>query len=110
MLIQTGYFCIQDVNLLRNKSSSNNEYVIDSLDKLVVEITAQEYDAGKGSIYRDNYVCAREVAFDSKGQPSCNLSMWVTLSLLVTSFVRFLIADTLTNSLYLSCTLLNQLV
>ena len=92
------------MNLLR-KASSNN-----ALDNLVVEITAQEYDAGKGSIYHDNYVCAREVAFDSKGQPSCNLSMWVTLSLLVTSFVRFLIADTFTNSLYLSCTLLNQLV
>ena len=103
MLIQTGYFYV-DMNLLR-KASSNN-----ALDNLVVEITAQEYDAGKGSIYRDNYVCAREVAFDSKGQPSCNLSMWVTLSLLVTSFVRFLIADTFTNSLYLSCTLLNQLV
>jgi hypothetical protein len=103
MLIQTGYFYV-DMNLLR-KASSNN-----ALDNLVVEITAQEYDAGKGSIYHDNYVCAREVAFDSKGQPSCNLSMWVTLSLLVTSFVRFLIADTFTNSLYLSCTLLNQLV
>ena len=109
MLIQTGYFYV-DMNLLRKASSSNNQHVIDSLDKLVVEITAQEYDAGKGSIFHDNYVCAREVAFDSKGKRTCNLSMWVTLSLLVTSFVRFLIADTLTNSLYLSFTLLNQLV
>ena len=86
MLIQTGYFYVPDMNHL---PSSNNEYVIVSLDKLVVEITEQQYDTGKGSMDHDNYVCAREVVFDSKGKRSCNLSMWVTLSLLVTSYVRF---------------------
>jgi hypothetical protein len=89
MLIQTGHFYIQDMNLLRKSSSSNNEYVNLSLENLVVEITAQEYNAGKGSNYPDNYVCACEVAFDSKGQPSCNLSMWVTLSLLVNHLSDF---------------------
>jgi len=82
MLIQTGYFYVSDMNHLR-KSSSNNEYAIVSLDKLVVEITEQQYDAGKGSIYCDNYVCARELVFDAKGKRSCNLSMWVTFSVLV---------------------------
>ena len=82
MLIQTGYFFVPDMNRLR-KPSSNNEYAIVSLENIVVEITEQEYDAGKGSIYCNNYVCAREVVFDSKGKRSCNLSMWVTLSLLV---------------------------
>jgi hypothetical protein len=88
MLIRTEYFYV-DMNLLRKSSSSNNEYVNLSLDKLVVEITAQEYDAGKGSIFDDSYVCAREVAFDSKGKRTCNLSMWVTLPLLVTSLSVF---------------------
>ena len=81
MLIQTGYFYV-DMNLLR-KSSSNNEYAIVSLEKLVVEITEQQYDTGKGSIDHDNYVCAREVVFDAKGKRSCNLSMWVTFSVLL---------------------------
>jgi len=106
MLIQTGYFYVQDMYLLR-KSSSNNDYAIVSLDELVIEITAQQYDAGKGTINRDNFVCAREVAFDSKGKRSCNLSMWVTISVLVTSHVRFPIADTFTKSLNLSFTLLS---
>jgi len=97
MLIQTGYFYV-DMNLLR-KSSSNNECAIVSLDqlvveisleKLVVEITEQQYDAGKGSIHCANYVCARELVFDAKGKRSCNLSMWVTFSVLVHHLSDFL--------------------
>lgn len=72
MLVQTGYFCFP---------SSNNEIV--SLDQLVVEITVQQYNTGKESVFRDNFVCARELVFDSKGKRSCNLSMWVTFSVLV---------------------------
>lgn len=85
MLIQTGYFYVKDVNLLR-KSSSNNEDEIVSLDKLVVEITVQQYNDGKRSRDNpdcDNYLCARELVFDSKGKRSCNLSMWVNFSVLV---------------------------
>ena len=76
------------MNLL-HKTSSNNKDVIVSLDELVVEITAQEYNDRKGSVNHNAFVCAHEVAFDSKGKQSCNLSMWVTLAFVVTSHVRF---------------------
>ena len=72
MVLQTKYFYVQEMNLLRQ---SSNDFVVVSLDKIVVEITAQRYEAGKRSINQHSFVCAHEVAFDSMGKRSCNLSM-----------------------------------
>jgi hypothetical protein len=71
MVLQTKYFYLKDVNLLRQ---SSNEYIVIPHDEIVTEVTEQVYDAGKfGNL--GAFVCAHEVAFDSKGKRSYNLSM-----------------------------------
>ena len=71
MVLQTRYFYLKDINLLRQ---SSNEYIDIPHDEIVAEVTEQAYDAGKFSKL-GAFVCAQEVAFDSKGKRSCNLSM-----------------------------------
>ncbi len=71
MVLQTRYFHLKDMKLLRQ---SSNEYIAIPHDEIVAEVTEQAYDAGKFSKL-GAFVCAQEVAFDSKGKRSCNLSM-----------------------------------
>ena len=63
MVLQTKYFHL---------SSWANISVVPHND-IVTEITKEEYHTKKK--FSDAFICAHEVAFDSKGKRSCNLSM-----------------------------------
>ena len=72
MVLQTRYFYLtNDINLLRQ---SSKEYIVISNNEIVAEVTEEAYHAGNLE-YPGAFICAHEVAFDSKGKRSCNLSM-----------------------------------
>ena len=65
MVLQTRYFHLLDFSLVHDRVS---------IDRIVKEVSAEVYHAAK--LARPNaYACAHEVAFDSKGKQSCNLSV-----------------------------------
>ena len=66
MVLQTRFFRILDIGRLRQPTVSVGE--------MVAEVSPQAYHSGKNASPGD-FVCAHEVAFDSKGKRTCNLSM-----------------------------------
>ena len=67
MVIETRYFRLMDMSLLQLPEVS--------MADIVVEVPHEVYDAGKFSTTPGAFVCARVVAFDTKGKPSANLSV-----------------------------------
>lgn len=67
MILQTRYFRISDLTHLQQSTISN--------DSIITEISSNVYHAGKFA-NPNMFVCAQEVAFDSKGKRTCNLSIW----------------------------------
>ena len=67
MVLQTRYFRILDI--------ANLEQPTVSIGEIISEVSAEAYHAGKFGPTPDAFVCAQEVAFDSKGKRACNLSM-----------------------------------
>ena len=65
MVLQTRHFHLLDFSLVHETVS---------IDSIIKEVSAEVYRTAKSA--RPNaYVCAHEVAFDSKGKQSCNLSV-----------------------------------
>jgi len=65
MVLQTRYFELLDIDQLQETSVS--------LDNIIKEVQLDVYNNGKKSGLP--FVCVHEVAFDSKGKRSCNLSL-----------------------------------
>jgi hypothetical protein len=68
MVLQTRYF------LLTNNSHQLQTSTV-TVDDIVTEVSAEVYHDGKCSNNAHAFVSAHEVAFDSKGKRSCNLSV-----------------------------------
>lgn len=66
MILQERYFQILDMNQLEDTTVS--------IDNVVKEIPLELYNAGKFNC-PDAFIRVHEVAFDSKGKRSCNLSL-----------------------------------
>ena len=66
MVLQERYFQILDMNQLEDTTVS--------IDNVVKEIPLELYNAGKFNC-PDAFIRVHEVAFDSKGKRSCNLSL-----------------------------------
>lgn len=66
MVLQTRYFQLLDMDELQETSVS--------IDNIIKEVNFDVYNVKK---YKSPgaFVCVHEVAFDSKGKRSCNLSL-----------------------------------
>eukprot|EP00579_Thalassiosira_antarctica_P013682 CAMPEP_0201940868 /NCGR_PEP_ID=MMETSP0903-20130614/45991_1 /ASSEMBLY_ACC=CAM_ASM_000552 /TAXON_ID=420261 /ORGANISM="Thalassiosira antarctica, Strain CCMP982" /LENGTH=345 /DNA_ID=CAMNT_0048482781 /DNA_START=30 /DNA_END=1067 /DNA_ORIENTATION=- len=67
MVLHTRYFRLLDFTNLQQPTISTGD--------IVTEVPSEVYHAGK-SISPSTFVSAHEVAFDSKGKPTCNHSIW----------------------------------